>query len=180
MAIEKGDSDALFNYGEILFKGDGIAQNKEEAIEYIKQSAKMENPKAMYFIGTLLEQNKDIDSAIKYYIKSSNQGNIDAIRHYNNILNNKEKNDEFEENDIKSQRKIERRMSFSFIEKEKLSLFHTLDESCRTYFIDAEFSESSDSSNLYIAQSLIEGKNSFPKNEKLGIKYLEKLYKMKM
>ncbi|KAK8837065.1 hypothetical protein M9Y10_037114 [Tritrichomonas musculus] len=179
MAAEKGDTNALYNYGEILFKGNGIIKNEKEAVECIKKSAELENPKAMYFYATLLEEGKyvdlDKDLAIKYYIKSSNQGNADAIQRYNKILDDDEK---AYQNDMHAhKRKIERRRSFSSIEKEKSSFFSKLDESCRPYFVDAEFGDST--SSFYVAKSLIEGKNNFPKNKEIGTKYLEKSCKIK-
>lgn len=127
----------------------------------------------MYIYGCFLEQGKyvnvDKEESIQYFIKSANEGNIEAIRHYNKILD-EEQNYKYEEDYHSHERIIERRRSFSSIGKEKSSLFVKLDESCRGSFIDGEFGDSL----FYVAASLIEGKNNFPKNTAIGIEYLER------
>lgn len=176
MAALKGECNALYNYGMILFKGDGIPANEKEAINYIKQSADMGNNEAMYFYGNLLEKGKyiqpDKEAAIDYYRKSSNEGNINAIRSYTHILNDDEKLIKFEDKFVNHKRRIERRKSFSCIEKEKSSFFCKLNASSRKVFVTSELGDTA--SSYYIAKSLIEGKNNFPKNKSLGIKFLEK------
>lgn len=38
MAANKGDITAMFNYGWMLSKGDGVRMNKEEAYRYYKMA----------------------------------------------------------------------------------------------------------------------------------------------
>ncbi|KAK8897592.1 hypothetical protein M9Y10_015551 [Tritrichomonas musculus] len=180
LAIEKGDADAMCNYGEILLKREEIMQ-KVEGIKYIKLSSEKGSTRGMYLYGCFLEEGKYVDhdkeKSIKYFILSSNEGNVEAIRHYNKILDEEEKNNKYEEDSSPQKRTIKRRRSFSYISKEKSSLFTKLDEQCRQSFIDCEFCDPS--SLFYIATSLIEGKNNFPMNKTIGKEYLEKSIKNK-
>ncbi|KAK8840228.1 hypothetical protein M9Y10_031173 [Tritrichomonas musculus] len=81
----------------------------------------------MYLYGCLLEEAKyvkqDKEKSIQYFIKSLNVGNSEAIRHYNKISDEDEKNYKYEEDNPPQKRVIKRRRSFSFISKEKSSLF---------------------------------------------------------
>ena len=38
MAADQGDSDAMHNYGLMLYKGEGVSMNKEEACRYYKMA----------------------------------------------------------------------------------------------------------------------------------------------
>ena len=135
----------------------------------------------MYLYGCLLEEAKyvkqDKEKSIQYFIKSLNVGNSEAIRHYNKISDEDEKNYKYEEDNPPQKRVIKRRRSFSFISKEKSSLFLKLDETCKLSFIDCEFCDST--SLFYVATSLIEGKNNFPMNKTIGKEYLERSIKNK-
>ena len=181
MAAEKGDADAMCKYGEILLRGEVIPQKEEEGIKYIKLSSEKGSSRGMFLYGCLLEEGKyvehDKEKSIQYFIKSSNEGNLEAIRHYNKILDEEEQNYKSEEDNPPQKRKIKRRRSFSFISKEKSSLFVKLDETCRQSFVDCEFCDLS--SLFYVAVSLIEGKNNFPKNKTIGKEYLERSVKNK-
>ncbi|OHS96916.1 hypothetical protein TRFO_02031 [Tritrichomonas foetus] len=77
---EKNDSDAEFMYGSYLID----KQNKiEEGIVYIIKSANSDNADALWKLGDLYMNGigvvKDLESAKKYYEKSSDKGNFTGL-----------------------------------------------------------------------------------------------------
>ena len=71
------NANAMYLYGEMLFYGNGIKENKKEAIKYLKMSADLGNCKAMLKYGRLLFNGKYIKQnkkeAMDYLKKAANK-----------------------------------------------------------------------------------------------------------
>ena len=63
MSADKGNPSAMFNYGDMLRKGDGIKENKAEAAKYYKMSADKGNPSMIIALFSFK------DSFVVFYIK---------------------------------------------------------------------------------------------------------------
>ena len=90
IAINNGNSDAMFLYAEMLFNGDEVVQNKKEAIKYYQMSAEKGNEKAMFLYGKLLfngvETAVNKPKAVEYFKKCADLDNEEAIALYASIL----------------------------------------------------------------------------------------------
>ena len=91
----------MFVYGVMLFKGDGIDMDKEEAIKYIKSSADLGTVNAMFYYANLLYEAMyiygsillkgehlpcDKKEASKYFKKSAKNGDTDSMFLYRKML----------------------------------------------------------------------------------------------
>ena len=71
IVISKDESDSLFQFVELLRKGDGVPVDKSEAIKYYKISIEKGNDNAMFNYANMLKKGDgvpvDKSEAIKYY-----------------------------------------------------------------------------------------------------------------
>ena len=79
-AAQQGHSMAQNNLGNHYHNGFGVEVNIEEALHWYRLSADQGNPMAMRNIASIYSTIiKDQDTAIRYYEKSANLGNADAM-----------------------------------------------------------------------------------------------------
>ena len=77
-AGEKGDGNGWFNLGKLYDKGNGVAVDKEKAMELYQKSYEMgddSSGKAALNLGFLYEGNKDYTAANEWYRKAGEAGN---------------------------------------------------------------------------------------------------------
>lgn len=79
-----GDSEAQFELGVKLLKGDNISKDIRTGVYWIKKSANLEFPNAILFLGMLYFEGliieKDLEKGYFWLQKSANQNN--AIAQY--------------------------------------------------------------------------------------------------
>ena len=76
------DAKALYMIGVMYEKGEGVAIDYAEAVQWYRKSADMDNSSAQYRLGRLYERGQGVEQnkeeAIKWYKKASKQGHVDA------------------------------------------------------------------------------------------------------
>ena len=91
MAADKGDSDAMVNYANMLRNGEGVPVNQQEAVKYYKMAIDKGNSDAMNNYGLMLKNGEGVPvnhhEAIKYFKMAIDKGNSDAMKNYGNMLN---------------------------------------------------------------------------------------------
>ena len=84
--INKGDSNSMNNYANMLQKGEGVATNKKEAAYYYKLAAMQGNSNAMYNYALMLDNGDGLSmnkgKALKYYKMAADNGNSSAMFNY--------------------------------------------------------------------------------------------------
>ena len=79
---KKGDTDAMFELGVFFYNGDGVKENKTEAVKWFKKAAEKGDATAMYNLfvcyanGYGVEQ--DMQEAIRWCIKAGDHGDAKA------------------------------------------------------------------------------------------------------
>lgn len=79
---QKEDADAQFKLALMYYKGEGVSENKEKAVEWLKKSAEQGHGRAqnklayMYYNGEVVPENKE--KAVEWYTKSAEQGNSNS------------------------------------------------------------------------------------------------------
>ncbi len=77
------------NFADMYYNGEGIKQNKQEAIKWYKKSAEQGSAKAQCNLGYMYESGDgvtiDKEEAKKWYKKSADQGNEDAKKALNRL-----------------------------------------------------------------------------------------------
>ena len=90
ISANNGNSDSMFYYGMMLYKGDGIIKNTKEAVKFIKKSADLENKLASFYYGIFLylgySTKKNKMEALKYFKISADKGFNDAMFIYGILL----------------------------------------------------------------------------------------------
>ena len=81
-AAEAGDSDAMFNVGEMYAIGKGIVQDYDEAMQWYQKAADEGNTAAMIAMGKLYAEGKgaqqNFGKAMEWYQKAADADNQDA------------------------------------------------------------------------------------------------------
>ncbi|MGR3914595.1 MAG: trypsin-like peptidase domain-containing protein [Gammaproteobacteria bacterium] len=81
-AAEQGDTDAQFFLAGAYWFGEGVAENKREAVRWYRKSAEKEDPDAQYALGYAYALGEgvahDKHEAIRWYRKSADQENSEA------------------------------------------------------------------------------------------------------
>ena len=74
----------MYNLATMLFHGDGIQKDKQQAVSLLKKAAAKNYCPAMYNLGTLLLEGKHIsqdkDSGLQWLKKASKRGSVLAKR----------------------------------------------------------------------------------------------------
>ncbi len=82
VVADKGDLIAQLKLGEMYYYGQGVEQDYEKAMKWLRQAAKQGNPRAQYYLGENhlkgLVYGKNFRRAVKWYRKAVNQGEADA------------------------------------------------------------------------------------------------------
>lgn len=78
-AAQKEHGAAQANLAALYFDGLGTYKNEELAMEYYQKSATHGFAPAQSFLGRIAEANKEIDNAIMWYRKASEQGESTAL-----------------------------------------------------------------------------------------------------
>jgi TPR repeat protein len=73
----------MYNLGVCLFKGHGVAENKEEALEYLFKAAHREQLDAQYFVGLCFKKGtaglqRDTRMAWRWFRRAAEQGHTSA------------------------------------------------------------------------------------------------------
>lgn len=76
-----GDAKAQYNLGLMYARGDGVAENPQEAMKWYRLSAEQGFPEAQYALGVIYFSRDagapmDYDEAIKWYRKAAEQGHV--------------------------------------------------------------------------------------------------------
>jgi len=73
---------ATFHLGRLYLKGLGVSQDTKKGIKFIREAAKGSVNKALVEMGRIYEEgryiNKDLNSALSYFIQSKENGFIDS------------------------------------------------------------------------------------------------------
>lgn len=89
-SIKEGNGDAKFEYGKMLYKGNGIPVNKSEAINYYKEAIEQKCTKAIYRYGQMLSLGESIDKneeeSLKFIKMAADNGYDKAMYEYGMIL----------------------------------------------------------------------------------------------
>ena len=83
-AADMGHADALFEYGSMLYFGDGGAQSREGGIALVEKAAERGSVKAQNVLGMLYEAGEGVEKnfgkAFHWTEKAADSGNMDAMR----------------------------------------------------------------------------------------------------
>lgn len=75
---EQGDTSAQFRLGMMYLKVDSVEYNKSVGVSFLQKSAEMGHIYAQHNFGSMYMEGKvfvkDIDNAIKWYLRASRQG----------------------------------------------------------------------------------------------------------
>jgi len=78
-AAKQGNAEAEVYLGRMYLLGQGVPQDREEAIKWFKASADQGNADAQFFLGTIyLLPHKDVAQGLMWMRLSAEQGNQDA------------------------------------------------------------------------------------------------------
>ena len=82
-AAEKGDAEAQFSLGKCYFRGEGVKEDKAEAVKWFRKSAEQDNAKAQNNLGLCYYEGegvkKDKTEARIWLEKATAQGDIYAV-----------------------------------------------------------------------------------------------------
>lgn len=90
-SAETGNSFAMFQVGRMYIDGDGVPENVNEGIAWLKKAADKGEIGAMSLLGVILEKLDDIDLkkvAVNYYIDAAEGGDLTAINNLGCIFYN--------------------------------------------------------------------------------------------
>lgn len=62
------------NQGECYFNGDGIKEDKEEAIKWYRKAAEQGNYIAQSFLGSLYGRGRSVEEEVEWYHRAVEQG----------------------------------------------------------------------------------------------------------
>ena len=89
---DQGDLESIFLYGNFLYFGYGIEEDKEKASKYFKIAADHGRSNAMYYYALMLEKGdgikKNDKEAVRYYKMAADLGHPDAMNSYGLMLDN--------------------------------------------------------------------------------------------
>jgi len=78
-AAKQGNAEAEVYLGRMYLLGQGVPQDREEAIKWLRASGDQGNPDAQFFLGTIyLLPRKDVSQGLMWMRFSAEQGNKDA------------------------------------------------------------------------------------------------------
>ena len=79
---EQGAAIAQYNLGVCYYKGDGVAEDKREAVKWYRKAAEQGLADAQYYLGTCYYGGvgiaEDKREAVKWYRKAAEQGHVEA------------------------------------------------------------------------------------------------------
>jgi uncharacterized protein len=76
---EQGNAEAQLDLGKMYLLGQGVLQDRDQAIKLFNESAAQGNADAQFFLGSIyLLPHKDIAQGVKWLRLSAEQGNQDA------------------------------------------------------------------------------------------------------
>lgn len=91
---EKGDVDAQFRLGSIYFNGDGVPENRKEAVKWLRKAAEQGHSFAQYALGHLYAKGESVPEddkeAVKWYRKAAEQGHANAQNNLGRMFYNGE------------------------------------------------------------------------------------------
>ena len=79
---EQGDAQAQFNLGLIYYKGEGVRQDKQKAVEWYRKAAEQGDARAQYNLGLMYDKGdgvrQDKQKAVEWLTKAAEQGHARA------------------------------------------------------------------------------------------------------
>ena len=76
---EQGNADAELTIGKMYLMGQGVKQDRDQAIKWLKAAAAQGSADAQFFLGSIyLLPQRDISEGLKWLRLSADQGNQDA------------------------------------------------------------------------------------------------------
>lgn len=78
LKAQQGDAEAQRQLGFRYLRGDGVSENREEAVKWFRKAAEQEDAEAQFQLGFNYSVIKDESEAMKWYRKAAEQGNADA------------------------------------------------------------------------------------------------------
>lgn len=81
-AAKQGNTDALYNVGNMYETGEGVKQNSASAIEWYTKAADLGDSEAQYKVGSIYDEGEittqNYKKALQWYTKSANQDHPEA------------------------------------------------------------------------------------------------------
>ena len=148
-AADKAEyTPAMYQYGLMCFKGEGVPVSNKEGLKYIRIASNLNEPRALFMYAQLMQegkagQNPDMECVMSNYRKSAELGNFEARMVYAKYL-----------------------LEGKYVEKnDKLAL---------EYFLDCA-DNSKNSEAMYIAAQMYhDGKGCGDKNIRKSVEYFKK------
>ena len=80
---EQGDAVAQFNLGYLYYKGSGVTQSYDKAVEYYQMAADQGHAPSLYNLGVMYQNGQGVErsyeKALEYYQKAADQGYANAL-----------------------------------------------------------------------------------------------------
>jgi hypothetical protein len=80
IAAERGLDWAMYNYATLLALGDGVAEDKATALDWLERAAALGNAKAINFVGSFAEDGwagpRDMERAAECYARAAEGGDF--------------------------------------------------------------------------------------------------------
>jgi TPR repeat protein len=97
----KGSADASYSLGQMYFFGTNVEKDRAKSFDLLRESARMRNPKAMYFLAAASYNHEPdapgIDEAIRFAEMAENMGVPDATNLREKLERRRDKTDEDQE-----------------------------------------------------------------------------------
>lgn len=91
---EQGDMSAQFNVGRMYDDGDGVEQDKRQALKWYQKSAEQNHPDAQYHLALMYSEGdgiaQDFKQAYRWYSRAAVQGDPRAIYNLGTLFFNGE------------------------------------------------------------------------------------------
>jgi len=98
LAAEQGLDWAMYNYATLLALGEGVAEDKAEALDWLERAARLGNAKAINFLGSFHEDGwvipRDMDQAARLYARAAAGGDFRGCFNHARMLGAKGRVDE--------------------------------------------------------------------------------------
>jgi TPR repeat protein len=98
LAAERGLDWAMYNYATLLALGEGVAENKAEAFDWLEKAARLGNAKAINFLGSFHEDGwvvpRDMAQAARLYARAAAGGDFRGCFNHARMLGQRGRTDE--------------------------------------------------------------------------------------
>jgi hypothetical protein len=98
LAAEQGLDWAMYNYATLLALGDGVAEDKVAALDWLEKAARLGNAKAINFLGSFHEDGwvvpRDMAQAARLYARAAQGGDFRGCFNHARMLGAKGRSEE--------------------------------------------------------------------------------------